>query len=895
MYKQQFAWLDRHPDGALVAANQRLARTLTAAFNTRAQNAGATVWQSPRIFSWSDWLADCWERARLRGGTGSQLTLLSDTESAVLWEQIVLADQGVASDSAALAQLAAAAWKLVCACDAFGAQEWVTAGLSLDQQRFLRWSAEFRARCEEAGWLDRQELAGSLVAELNAGKSISAGPIGLTGFNDYTAAQLKLRNALTQAGTQVAEILADLTGNPPAKQFAAVTDADELETAARWARAQLETDSALTVGIIIPDLAQRAGQLNRVFMDVFEPGWRTAEVGKTPVNISYGEPLANKPRVAAALNALQLIAHEYAYETVSLALRTPFLRAARVETGVRAALDLKLRDRLGAAFLPHEAGYYAERSAPEFKRLLDGLAAATKASAAARSLSEWAVWITSQLEQAGWPGEDPIDSQGWQELEAWQRLLAEFASSARVREAVDWPTARDLLTRLCWQRLHQPQGVSGAVQIMGMLETAGHEFDRLWVAGMAAGEWPAAAQPNPLLPFALQRRFNLPGSSPEHALEEARRATQRLAGSAPAVIFSWHTLKDGQYRPASSLIAQYESLANTGGWADPLWLEQLVGSATLEHLEHDQPEPLSGNEPARGGAYLFNLEHRCPLRAFLELRLGAAEVDPPDPGLSYRARGILAHAVLEAFYARYADSTALRQLASAAVASELAGIFERERQRLPVSQREFVRALVDIEAGRILPLLTKFVELDQARHDFRVVATERAEEVRVGQVSVRLKLDRLDQLASGEFLLLDYKTGQVNRRDWNPVSPGDLQLPLYAIFTATDISAIAFAQLSAHGVLVEGLGELTEEIAGIARPEKLRSKFVSIHGEVLDDWDSLSAGWRDCLVALAERFARGDTSVNPKYSDDARGQYAVLTRIHELPAHPDDAAYGDGE
>jgi hypothetical protein len=48
----------------------------------------------------------------------------------------------------------------------------------------------------------------------------------------------------------------------------------------------------------------------------------------------------------------------------------------------------------------------------------------------------------------------------------------------------------------------------------------------------------------------------------------------------------------------------------------------------------------------------------------------------------------------------------------------------------------------------------------------------------------------------------------------------------------------------------------------------------------------LTEAWHECLERLAEDFVDGDCSVNPKHSEAAQGQFAVLTRVYDLPANP---------
>jgi hypothetical protein len=47
---------------------------------------------------------------------------------------------------------------------------------------------------------------------------------------------------------------------------------------------------------------------------------------------------------------------------------------------------------------------------------------------------------------------------------------------------------------------------------------------------------------------------------------------------------------------------------------------------------------------------VFQYQAACPFRAFVELRLGAEDLEVPVPGLDARQRGTLIHAALEVFW-----------------------------------------------------------------------------------------------------------------------------------------------------------------------------------------------------------------------------------------------------
>jgi probable DNA repair protein len=862
----------------VVTANNRLSRSLARAYGLARQEAGESAWRSPDVLSWDAWLKRQWAALRLTDQRGDR-RLISETQATVLWERVIRDSGLFDEDLASAASFAAAAWKLVCHWEVQDADEWTRAGLSPDQQGFLRWTGDFAARCRQLGLVDPARLPALLCEDAKQGLLDTEQSLIFAGFDTWMPVAERLRDLLRDRGVNI-QLAAGSSRTQGEVRFAAGSDQTELETAARWARAQVEARPDAAVAVVVRDLDARSAEVRRIFMDVFCPDWRTREVTELPVNFSYGEPLSNKPRVAAALNILQLTLPGSDYRHFSLVLRTPFVHAGREEAGKRAALDLSLRDKLGAYFGPGEALPLAKHGAPEFARLLEKLPDPGRNK---RPPREWAGWIAEVLRALGWPGDDSLDSIAYQEIESWNDLLRDFASADGLQTSFSWPEALGLLARLARSRIYQPETGPGVIQVMGFLEAAGHEFDHLWVTGLNAEDWPEARMPNPLLPAALQRRLQMPGGDPAAELTYAAGITERLRASAEHVVLSWPDRRDGEALRVSELIADVACVAEIPVWDAPLWSTAMLATAPVETLENDAPVEWEKGRQAKGGARLFGLQAECPLRAFLELRLGATEVERPLIGIGFKDRGSLAHEVLDEFYARYQDSMAIRTLNEAKLDSELESLVRNKLHLLPGMGRRYMRVMANLEAERLIPQLRQFVRMDAERPDFRVVEREQEREISVGPVGLRLRLDRLDEIRDQGRLVIDYKTGAVKRGTWNPQSPGDMQLPLYATYTDPGIRGVAFAEISANRIAYDGIAAEEIELNGLVAPAEMGAgKFRDGEGEVIAAWEDLIQEWADVLRELADDFAAGNCRINPKRPAKAEGQFAVLTRICEL-------------
>ncbi len=207
-------------------------------------------------------------------------------------------------------------------------------------------------------------------------------------------------------------------------------------------------------------------------------------------------------------------------------------------------------------------------------------------------------------------------------------------------------------------------------------------------------------------------------------------------------------------------------------------------------------------------------------------------------------------------------------------------------QALPGIRDPFMQALALREADQLQRRILDFIALDLERPAFTVLACEQSHEVAIGPLRLRLKLDRLDEWQDGRKMVIDYKTGQVRRQNWNPSAPRDLQLPLYVTAVVPDAAAIAFAQISVQAIGYDGVGLADESgIAGLRSPSsKGPAKIVFQYPrteDVIESWDELREAWAEVLLQLAEQFAGGDFRYDPRNPGSARGQVAVLSRIFD--------------
>jgi len=163
-----------------------------------------------------------------------------------------------------------------------------------------------------------------------------------------------------------------------------------------------------------------------------------------------------------------------------------------------------------------------------------------------------------------------------------------------------------------------------------------------------------------------------------------------------------------------------------------------------------------------------------------------------------------------------------------------------------------------LERARLVRLVDEWLDVEAARPDFTVLATETKHALTFGGVTVEARLDRMDAVAQGRAVI-DYKTGECATSSWLGERPDEPQLPMYAL-AGMDVSVVAFGQVKAGKMGFKGFAR--EE--GLVPDTKLIQDDRSRHRGQYKDWQELQQKWREELERIGHGFAEGDARVDPK-------------------------------
>ena len=853
--------------GATVLAPSReIADALFDAVERDHRAEGREVWPTPRVRDFASWLREGHERRFQAVADGARC--LDEIEARVLWRRAVAEsrDEGDLLDPDGAARAARRAHRTMV--DHGIPLSALDAAADEESRRLSRWIARFQGACRDLGAVASDELLEQAPA-----------PAEPLAWIDSPAWRPAARRWLAQhAGAPL---------EPPAVERSTVLRCDapspdaELATAAAWLGGQVAQRPGFRAWLLIGDLDARRAQLEDAFDAALAP-WRfeLAERGAAaPYAIAGGTPLAVYPRVAAALDWIDAAAAP----TLRFERFSALLLRAGDSASVAARLDVELR-RVAPFEAPLStwleiAERVAARAGLGAAAALRGFAAARAAAEApggAAPISRWVAGWMRAFEHGLWDDRAHWSSTEYQSVERFRELLARLAVADTVFGRLTAGAAARALARAARDERFQPRTGIPSIWVSGALGDPWLRCDALWVAGLTREVWPAPVDPVPLLPVALQRRFGVEAAS---ATARAAAATDLLArweARAAVRVFSVAPGEGGVPIAPSALLPDGARLEVDAG-TRPLWRAQVASAPPLERVVEARGPALDPEERTAGVATL-RAQSRCPFRGFAEGRLRGEALRLPVPGFDPAERGTLVHAALEQIWRALGDSAALaaqsaparRELIAAAVDAALG----RAAARRDPGPRWRAR-----ERGRTEALLARWLDLEAGRTPFVVERLEEAHRVaRHGGLEFACRLDRVDRLADGTRVLIDYKTSVVTP-DWRGERPDNPQLPLYAGLAGDALVAVAYAQVNASECRF--VAEAGRD--GVLWPGQKRT---ALEGE--SDFAALRARWDERLERLAAAFARGDSAIDPAPGACARCALPSLCRIADRDPGDDD-------
>jgi ATP-dependent helicase/nuclease subunit B len=862
-YSGLFSWIEKNL--TIVAPSRLQAAVAYQQFTLNELKLNRESWHRPDLVSIGAWLTRCWQE--VQSNSSDIPSLLSPSQEHLLWKQIIQNETPDLFDANATARMTIDAYRTAVDWQiSLEGALWSDGSDGSDAAQFQRWQRRFQDRCRQEHWITGADLRRALPEWIREGLC-AAGNFVFLADRSFSPSIIAIVGAL---GSRARIVSVDYDSSPalsfPGKRFD--DKPQQADYAARWARHMVEKKRVQSIGVLVPGLAASRSLISRSFQRVFDPdssrdllspatvgpGYRTLAY-----NIHSAVPANGLPSIAAALTLLELARPRIPTASAGAILRSSWITGASEERSLRAFADYQLR-RLRELDVTLAGIESASLRCPILRKIVAGVRRVVSGKKDMGSFAYWSRFVASLLQAVGWPGDQELSPAEQSAIEVWKNALSRLAALSFVSGPVSFENATAELDQLLASSEANPDLLS-PIQIVDASLAGGLRFDAAIAVGLSDDDWPASPSGSPFLPLKLQREQFVPTSTPQGLRAERNRLTNALFQVAPRMALTW----TGRLAPVAEKFLDAAAPAPKIWGGQTEW--QAFKPALLDEQDDGQAPPFSPSENTRGGTGVIRAQSICPFRAFSEFRLHGNSPDEGCLGLDARERGGNLHRALELVWKHLKTRDKLRATPCDQLEELVASACTEAVTHDQSSS--FGKLVAIVEIARLKNLVLEWLAIEAERaQNFTVETVEGEKFFELAGLRLRLRLDRIDRLANGQALLIDYKSGDQKRTKLKTPRPEEPQLLVYAAGMSGEVDGVLFAQLRARDV----------RPVGFTREKHFKSKTVDVEGK---NWENFLDEATTEVELLARQFLSGYAAVDPLKSACDFCSQKPLCRIHE--------------
>ncbi|MFH1671833.1 MAG: PD-(D/E)XK nuclease family protein [Pseudomonadota bacterium] len=842
------------PGVLVLCSGGRLARHIRHLFRLTQLGEGKNGWIPPDIMTLNAWIQQAW------GATWPRTKSLSYIARMKLWETVVRSNPppaGLSPDLSLYETLDETYAVLVRHLLSLG-------GGDIPSTPIVSWRRAtcraFESLAQSKGAFHPDHLPSFLAEAVRDGKIKLPDQIVLAAFE----APAPIEQALFDAISERCNLkMLPLPAGTPDRIARAVSLPDknqEILWLIRELFGDAQTSPLHRIGVVIPNIESCAPQIKRMLDEVMP----IPTAGTAGVNISIGESLLERPLIKAALLPIRFLAEgEPRSLLLSLFLSSYYGCWAKVRDRIAQADRIWRKFSINSGLDPlleiiekKEKGLLADINIPQttlkniFLQFPSGKGAVT----------DWIDALNNFFLLTGFPTlADETDMGAYKHLRSCLSEMKQDLKDYYVDRGTFLQWLRHLLAR---KMVHVSGSEEAGIQILGLIESRGLYFDRLYVMGLSAENLPMSVRPFPLLD--TTERVMIQGGTAESQFSFAKTAFNHLLAAAHHITLLRPEYRDAEPIPPSPFWPDTDKRAVVDLWHEPDavwaradWLQQ--GRRGMDEPSEMPVDPLLKGEIIPESISVSELEValNCPFKFLAQAIIGLKPLEAITDGVPPQERGQRLHQVLSRFTKLCREQgdpgklneTDMKTLLAEAIQHVLSDVSD-----VPVWILEQRRWLGD--EGSVPGLLAQWLALEQTR--IKDGWGWCAEEIPFEDLSdpewpftLRGRIDRIDRHADGEIFLWDYKSGQIPSRGkiFN-----DLTAPQLPAYVEAAKSGLIPAISIDHKHAVSGGFIALESFAKVAHKQLAPAK---------NDWDDFLKQWRRSVALLGDRLKEGDYRADP--------------------------------
>jgi len=705
----------------------------------------------------------------------------------------------------------------------------------------IKWISEFEKFKTENNCIDTTDLFSSVYKSLES--NIKIGNYYAYGFKQRTPEQNKLFEILECQSLNSRS----LENNIQALSF--IDQETELESIAKWAKEVSLKNPNSQIGVVIPNLSQLQHLVKSTFDQEFDAS--LLETHHKPYNISLGMSLCQYPLIQHLLSIVkissQIIKGNIELEMLMKTVTSPYIKGALNESNSRALLVNRILG-LGCEEATTQKVLKLMKDCPVLIQIVNALRSLkiNKKIALEDSLDS----INLLLLTWGFTSDRSLSSSEYQLFEKYQNESLILNRLSNFYKKVSLFDAIKILNTHLNSVIFQPKSGTANIHILGALEAEGLYFDHAWVSSMTSNFIPGKIKMPLFIPQKTSIEYKLPNSNFLLVTEDAKVTLKALNNLSPETTYSYAKLMQNREELPSPYI----------DFKDYLEVSFIKNSSRELIYIDDYKAPKIQELTIKKGVKTLQNQMSCAFRGFAG-RLNIDDFEAPHIGLSRLQQGNLIHKILETFFNEIKSGASLLKLTELELDNLIEKHTESATQNLPKSNFKLNEKI------RLVKIIRQHIDLEKQRSDFEVIKTESTSEVNINGLKFSTRIDRMDRLANGDSLIIDYKTGKdvkVSQMTGDPIDQA--QLPIYAVTNSVD--GVAFATINSNDCQFKAITKNKSELP-------LTKQAINR----MPEWDKQITEWTSILNSASKQFQNGIASVLPVKNACDYCDYDLLCRV----------------